>query len=141
MLVGGVPNRTVIQRVVFRGSFALAGDEMEREQVARCADFDPDGGWSLEPARPGRPQRSIYWWHREPSRDDIEIKAQKGPSWEAHLHGTQATARGPSALYSRVEVVVTPRGRMGTQPSPRSRSPSAAQEEVGTVLDIASAPQ
>jgi hypothetical protein len=32
------------------------------------------------------------------------------------------------------------RARMGTQPSPRTRSPSAAQEEVGTVLDIASGP-
>jgi hypothetical protein len=48
VLVGGVPNRTVIQRVVLRGSFALAGDDMEREQVARCADFDPDGGWRLD---------------------------------------------------------------------------------------------
>jgi hypothetical protein len=37
VLVGGVPNRTVIQWVVLRGSFALAGDDMEGEQVARCA--------------------------------------------------------------------------------------------------------
>jgi hypothetical protein len=48
VLAGGIPNRTIIQRVVLRGSFALAGDDMEREQVACCVDLDPDGVWRVD---------------------------------------------------------------------------------------------